>query len=183
MTPPPWTRLGSHKHEDYAICRTREDRVRRESDGSLHHRFVLECPDWCNIIPVTREGDVVFVRQFRFGTWADTLEIPGGMVDAGESPLDAAVRELAEETGFVPAEVHPLGWVHPNPAFQGNRCHSYLALGCVPGKANPGPGEELEVVRVPRGEVPGLLRDGRINHGLVVAAFQLESLRQRSPGG
>jgi ADP-ribose pyrophosphatase len=183
MSPPPWTRLDSRKHEDYAICRTREERVRREADGSLHHRFVLECPDWCNVIPVTREGHVVFVRQFRFGAWADTLELPGGMVDAGESPQEAAVRELAEETGFTPAEVQPLGWVHPNPAFQGNRCHSFLALGCTPGQARPGPAEDLEVVRVPRADVPHLVREGLITHALVVAAFQLESLRRRSPGG
>jgi ADP-ribose pyrophosphatase len=58
-----------------------------------------ECTDWVNSIPVTLGDEVVLVRQFRFGVWANTLEIPGGMVDAGEDPADAEVRELEEETG------------------------------------------------------------------------------------
>lgn len=183
MAPPRWTRLRSRRRVDYRICRTREDTVRREQDGSSHARFVLECPDWCNVIAVTAGDEVVLVRQFRFGTWADTLEIPGGMVDPGEMPAEAAARELAEETGYVAREWVPLGWVHPNPAFQENRCHTFLALGCEPGTARPGEDEELEVVRVPRTDIPRLLRDGTITHALVVAAFQLEALRPRSPVG
>lgn len=180
---PRWTRQGSGRRVDYAICRTREDAVRREADGSSHARFVLECPDWCNVIAVTAADEVVLVRQFRFGTWADTLEIPGGMVDPGESPAEAAVRELSEETGYVPRELLPLGWVHPNPAFQENRCHTFLALGCARGQAHPETDEELEVVLVPRTDIPRLLSDGSITHALVIAAFQLETLRRRNPGG
>jgi 8-oxo-dGTP pyrophosphatase MutT (NUDIX family) len=183
MTPPRWTRLGTARREDYRICRTREDTVRRERDGSSHARFVLECPDWCNVIALTSSGDVVLVRQFRFGTWADTLEIPGGMVDPGETPAQAAARELAEETGYTARELIPLGWVHPNPAFQENRCHTFLALDCAPGTPRPGEDEEVEVLLVPRTRIPELLRNGSITHALVVAAFQLEGLRLRSPGG
>lgn len=173
-----WTRLRSHKHQDYTIAKTREDIVRDPRNGSEHPRFIIECPDWCNIIPVTREGKIVMVRQFRFGAWQDSLELPGGIVDAGEAPAMAAARELEEETGYRAREVISLGSVHPNPAFQGNRCHSFLALDCEPGPARPEAGEDLTVVLIDRARVPSLIASGEISHALIVAAFFFEAQRR-----
>jgi ADP-ribose pyrophosphatase len=176
--PEQWKRVRTGLRADYGILHIREDTVADPRNGAEHPRVIIECPDWVNIIPITVDDQVVLVRQFRFGVWSTTLEIPGGMVDAGERPRDAAVRELSEETGFVPGRVLPLGWVHPNPAFQTNRCHSYLALGCHRASASQqlDAGEDIEVLLHPRKDVPELLRSGAITHCLVVAAFQKERL-------
>jgi 8-oxo-dGTP pyrophosphatase MutT (NUDIX family) len=157
--------------------RVREDFVAHPVDGSEHPRVIVEAPDWVNVIAVTKANEVVLVRQFRFGVWAPTLELPGGMVDEGEDPAHAAARELEEETGFRAPRLVSLGAVHPNPAWQTNRCHSFLAEGCE--RVHDGrqdPGEDIEVVLRPRAEVPRLLREGAISHALIVAAFMLERL-------
>lgn len=172
-----WKRVRQGLPADYRILKIREDVVEDPRNGSHHPRVIIECTDWVNIIPVTLDDRVVMVRQFRFGIWQDSLEIPGGMVDGREAPLDAAVRELEEETGFVPAKVIPIGTVHPNPAIQTNRCFSFLALGCEQtGHRALDEGEDIEVVLTPRADIPKLLRRGVITHSLVVAAFMFERL-------
>ncbi|HXN40209.1 MAG TPA: NUDIX hydrolase, partial [Myxococcaceae bacterium] len=98
--PPPWKRLRSGPALDFKVLKIREDLVADPRDGSEHARVVIESPEWVNIIPITPEGKVVLIRQFRSGIWSDTLEIPGGMVESGEEPIDAAKRELEEETGY-----------------------------------------------------------------------------------
>lgn len=141
--------------------------------------FVLQAPDWVNVVPLTDDDRVVLVRQFRFGVEGFTLEIPGGMCDGDEPPLRTAARELREESGYEAREIVPLGWVHPNPAIQSNRCHSFLALGAHPaGPMDPDPHEAFEVVTVPLGEIHGLVADGTITHALVVAAFHLLGVRR-----
>ena len=175
-----WKSLRQGSPRDYRIFRVREDEVENPRDGSVHPRVLIDSPDWVNVIPVTDGGRLVLIRQFRFGTWSTTLEIPGGMLETGEDAAVAAARELEEETGYVPAEVRPLGWVHPNPALQGNRCHHFLALGCrrVHGGRQDA-GEDILVELRDRAEIPDLIRSGEITHSLVVAAFHLESLTRR----
>lgn len=175
--PKEWKRVRTGLPADYRIMKVREDTVADPRDGEHHPRVIIESVDWVNIIPVTLTDEVVLIRQFRFGIWANTLEIPGGMVDPGEDPQEAAVRELEEETGFVPARVVPLGMVHPNPAVQTNRCFSFLALGCEKQTSqNQDVGEDIEIVPTKRAEIPRLLREGGITHSLVVCAFALERL-------
>jgi ADP-ribose pyrophosphatase len=129
------------------------------------------------VVALTREGQAVLIRQFRVGVEAHTLEVPGGMVEEGEAPAAAAARELEEETGFRPAQLVPLGSVHPNPALQTNRCHSFLALGCEPGGApQADAGEDIEVVLVPASALQRLVRDGSITHALVVTAIYFAEL-------
>jgi 8-oxo-dGTP pyrophosphatase MutT (NUDIX family) len=175
-----WKRHRQGEEHDYGILRVREDQVEDPRDGSLHPRVLIDAPDWVNIIPVTPDDQVVLIRQFRFGIWSPTLEIPGGMVEPGEDPAAAGARELEEETGYRPAEVRPLGWVHPNPALQGNRCHSYLALRCERvHDGHPDAGEDIRMELRGRSEIPELIRRGEITHSLVVAAFHLEALTRK----
>jgi 8-oxo-dGTP pyrophosphatase MutT (NUDIX family) len=150
----------------------RVERVRRRAGGAAHEFLLLTSPDWVNVVPVTDEGMVVLIRQWRHGIAAPTLEIPGGLVDPGEKPAGAAARELAEETGYAAGGLEGLGWVHPNPALFGNRCFTFLATGCRPaGPPRPEDTEEIEVELAPLARVPELIREGRITHSLVVAAF------------
>lgn len=168
----PWRRVETERLQR---CRVFDlDRVRYAPPDGRDPRdtYVVDAPDWINVVPMTPDGRVVFVRQFRFGIDAMTLEIPGGMCDAGEDPRAAAVRELREETGYHSDELIDLGWVHPNPAIQTNRCHTFLARNAVrAGDPAPEGDEAFELVTVPRGEVADLIRDGAITHALVVAAF------------
>jgi 8-oxo-dGTP pyrophosphatase MutT (NUDIX family) len=146
--------------------------TRRSPTTGRDHRFMrLEAPDWVNIVAITRDGLLVLVEQYRHGVDAATVEIPGGMVDPGEDPASAAVRELEEETGFGGGTPHLLGWVEPNPAFLTNRCWTYLVRDCAPdGTPRPDPSEEISLRLEPLSRFTELIDDGTIRHSLVIAA-------------
>jgi ADP-ribose pyrophosphatase len=169
-----WKFLGARDVSDHRVFRIRHDLYRFEPSGAERDFVVLECPDWVNIIPVTTDGKVVLIHQFRHGTQSVTLEIPGGVIDAGETPEVAAVRELSEETGYVPSKVSSLGYVHPNPAIQGNRSYTFLAEDCrLTVEPHPDSFEKIEVMLCPLADIPDLIRSGEISHSLIIAAFAL----------
>lgn len=170
----PFTTVSTESAFDARIFRVERVRRRSAAKGLEHDYFRLESTDWVNIVPVTRRGELVLVRQQRHGIEADTLEIPGGMVDPGEDPTTAALREMREETGYEGAKAEPLGWLHPNPAIQGNRLHMFLARDVVRvGDPEPDPREEVEVVTVPITMAREMVRTGVISHALVVCALYL----------
>ena len=135
-----------------------------ESEATFYR---LECPDWCNIVALTKTGEIVLVEQFRQGAQAVGLEIPGGVIDDGEEPATAAARELLEETGFKANAVVSLGTAQPNPAIQNNRVHLFLAKDCEK-TAEPhfDSHEHLITKLVPVNEIKNLIESGAITHSL-----------------
>jgi ADP-ribose pyrophosphatase len=172
MKPRKWKTLRTdvvHRTPIFDLHRRRSVHARRGE----HDFFILDAPNWVNIVPLTRHGDIVMINQWRHGISEFTLEIPGGMVDAADaSPMHAARREMIEETGHDSDTILELGKVHPNPAIQGNICFSFLAENVreVDQPVLLG-NEETEVVLVPMGEIRGLIASGAIMHALTIAAF------------
>lgn len=149
-----------------------------------HNFYVLGLRDWVNITPVTSEGKILLVKQYRRGTDEITVEIPSGSMDRGEdAPLPAARRELREETGYVAGQMVPLCRVAVNPAIQDNYCHMYLATDCTyDGELQPDATEEIEVLSLTPGEVEDMLARGEITHSLGVLGLTLalQALKIRS---
>lgn len=133
---------------------------------------MIEAPDWVNVIALTQDSRLVLVRQFRFGIDDLSLEIPGGVIERGEDPLAAGLRELAEETGFAGRNARLLGSVHPNPAIQSNRCHLVLVEGAEWKQAPAWDADEdIAVATAPVDEVLDWARTGRITHSLVLCGL------------
>jgi ADP-ribose pyrophosphatase len=172
MPPKPWRVLSSQVNESFRIFNLRIDRAYSPRTEAAHDFYILESTDWVNVIPVTSRGEVVLIRQYRHGTREVTLEIPGGIVEHGDTPEMAARRELIEETGFKEREMILLGSVHPNPAFLTNRCFTYLATDVARVQTQEQDDkEDIEVEVRSLEDVPQLIRQGEITHALVLAAF------------
>ena len=173
----PWRRLAGEILFEHPLLALERQRVAAGPSGELDDDerdvLVLHAPDWVNVVPLLPDGRVVMVRQWRYGVAAATLEIPGGVVDPGESALDAAARELREETGYAAGTLRPLGDVSPNPAVFANRCHTFLATDLRRVGTVFDAGEEIAVELVPLAEVPLRVRAGEVDHALVLAAFYL----------
>jgi 8-oxo-dGTP pyrophosphatase MutT (NUDIX family) len=173
-----WKRISSKEIADCRVFKVREDLCERTSDAKKATFFVLENPDWVNIIAITTDKKIVLIEQFRYGTEEIILEIPGGMIDENEAAETAARRELLEETGYSSGEFILLGKSHPNPAIQNNTLYHFLALDCEK-TCEPAFDEHESVstklVSLP--EIKKLILDEKITHSLVLAAFAIFSLR------
>lgn len=172
--PPGWPRKGAPERVFHTpIFDLDRHTLISPRSGRAHDFYILECADWCNIVPITSANEVVMVRQHRYGTGEETLELPGGMIDREDpSPLEAARRELLEETGYQAREIVETGVIAPNPAMQTNRTWSFLARGVERVRAPKlDGGEDIEVVTVPLAEIPARVARGEISHALVVVAF------------
>lgn len=173
--PSRWEKLGRTLQLKTRVFEV--DAVRyRHPVRATEREFVVINPsgDWVNVLALTPDDHLVMVRQFRYGIDDFSLEIPGGVMDPGEDPVTAGLRELREETGFAGAPAKLLGSVHPNPAIQSNRAHFILVEEAVRSHdLEWDPDEEMNVLIEPVESVLAAAHAGGITHALVLNALML----------
>ena len=177
--PKPWRVLY---HERVADCRVFDVVARHsqlEGGGPTRTFFSIDSVSWVNVVARTKAGELVMIRQFRHGKGGEVLEIPGGLIDPGEEPEQAAARELMEETGFR-GTLRRIGEVNPNPALFTNRLFTFVADDCeLVGEIDNDAAEETIVELVPETELAARVRSGEVDHALVLTAlywWQLDRL-------
>lgn len=181
MSVRPWKIIKSKKDNSYRVFDLRIDTALSPRTNKSYEFFILESSAWVNIIPVTKDNHVVFIRQYRHGIRDITLEIPGGMVEKEDTPKEAALRELMEETGYTAEDAEFLGKVHPNPAILNNECYTYLARNVVNSTTQHlDEKEDISVELIPIKKVPKLIQCGDITHSLVICAFSFLFLKYPS---
>jgi len=180
--PDVWNRTKSEIIADCRVFKVRKDHCTRENTEKESTFFVVENPDWVNVIALTKEKEVVFIEQFRHGIEEIILEIPGGMIDDDEKSETGAQRELLEETGYSSDHWVFLGKSSPNPAIQNNTIYHYLALDCEQTDEVAFDEHESVITKLlPLAECQNLITSGKITHSLVIAAFMYFYLYGEDP--
>lgn len=173
-SPPEWPLEDSERLSQHQMFSVRRDRVRIPRTGESREFDVVESPDGVVVLAVTPEAELVLVEQFREPMREVTLELPSGVVDEGEDPLAAGVRELREETGFEGSPAEPIGVMDLNPSWQTTRVHVVMV-----GEAERRAGKDLDsaedtrVRRVPVSELREMVRSGEIRSAAALAALAL----------
>jgi 8-oxo-dGTP pyrophosphatase MutT (NUDIX family) len=177
----PWKKVRSTPIGDFRIFKLRSDVKVSPRTGREHDFYVLDSVNWVNVIAVTPDQKLVMVEQFRHGSNTVELEIPGGMMDAGETdPVATAARELREETGYAGENARQLGKIWSNPAILSNTTFTVLIENCrLQHEVDWDHGEDLVTRLVPVAEIPKLVADEKIGHSLVVVALYHFDLWQR----
>ena len=177
----PWKTLRTTPVGDFRIFKIRSDVKTSPRTGQELDFFVLDSVNWVNVIAITPEQQLVMVEQYRHGSDTVELEIPGGMMDPGETdPVTTAVRELREETGYEGNNARLLGSIWSNPAILSNKTHTVLIENCrLKHDVEWDHGEDMTTQLVPVTEIQKLVADEKIGHSLVAVALYYFDLWRR----
>ncbi len=169
-----WKVLESKEIISTKLFRLRVDRCELPNKKIMPTYYVSEWPTWVNIVALDEKKNFILVEQYRHASGQVSLEVPGGMVDKNElsEPIQAAHRELQEETGYSSPDLKLIGSHYPNPASQDNMLYTYLALNCrKTSEMNLDPYENIELHLMPKAQVLKKIDSGEINHSLIVASL------------
>jgi len=158
-----WTTLSSKMAFEHRWYRLRQDKVALPNGHVIDDFFVSERPDIATVLPITKDGQIVFVRQYRHGVGEILLELPAGTFEKSEAPLAVAKRELAEETGYTSNEWEAITTFYNSPVKQTNRMHLFRAENvCLTHPQKLDITEEIAVVTKPISEIAQLIASGEI---------------------
>jgi 8-oxo-dGTP pyrophosphatase MutT (NUDIX family) len=169
----PWDEVSEGVPDRRRVFTVRSDVVRSQSTGKSFTVDRLVAADWVNVVAIC-SGEMLFVRQWRFGARAFTVELPAGLVERDEDPMVGGLRELREETGYAPGPqgARIIGSCWPNPAFMQNHCTTIFVPDAVKvGELDLDPTEELEVLTIPVAEIEARLKGGELSTALGVVAL------------
>jgi ADP-ribose pyrophosphatase len=171
-----WVKISSHELLKTGFFRLRVDEARLPSGKICLNYYVMDFSDWVNIVALTKDRQMILIKQFRYAIEELCIETPGGAIDPrhSETPEEAAKRELIEETGFVPGKMKLLSEALPNPAIQSNKLWIYLALDCEKKEEQKLDAfEDIEVFTLPIQDALKMVQEGKITHALVIASIHL----------
>ncbi|PHN04971.1 NUDIX hydrolase [Flavilitoribacter nigricans] len=169
-----WKRLSSEVGPDLKLFRARWDEMQNPRNEKSQKMIILQSKDAVNVVAVSPQKTIVFVRQYRFGIEDFTLELPGGLLNHDEEVIPAAKRELREETGYVSENWEELGKVASNPVFMDSYIFHYLAENAnAKFELALDDGEDVEIVEIPIEEVKKMLNAGTFQHPHTISALVL----------
>jgi 8-oxo-dGTP pyrophosphatase MutT (NUDIX family) len=173
---PSWISVDDGVHDQTLVeswlLRMRRERFQSRKSGKTHDFYVTHLANGVHAIALTPDQQVVMVRQFRAGSRRDSLETPGGLLDASEDPCTAGARELLEETGYAGDPPELLGTIWPIPALLSMRISTVIIRNArLIAEPHLDQNEEVALELVPVQEIPALIKSGQIDHGVVVAGL------------
>jgi len=164
-----WKKLSSQYVYNDNWFKARADSCEFPDGRIIEPYYVVELPDWCNVIVVTKDERIIMVRQYRYPIDQTTIELPGGIIEKNEDPLAAAKREMEEETGYTSDDIEFLLKLAPNPAINTNTAYFFLAKNAVAAIAQKFDAfEDIDIVSFSKEEIIQLLKENKMQHGVQI---------------